>query len=143
MNKLQFKMVNWSARIIAALILFQTLFFKFTAHPQSVKLFSLLGVEPWGRIGLGILELIAGVLILVPGTMIWGALMVAGLMLGAVVAHLTRLGIFFDGDPWLFIYALIALICAFIVLIMDREKLYRLLQHLRLFVKNKARQLPQ
>src|SRR5882672_3340919 len=58
----------WGARIIAAIILLQTLFFKFSASPESVYIFTAVGMEPWGRIGVGVLELIAGVLILISST---------------------------------------------------------------------------
>src|SRR3954463_8949505 len=98
----------WLLRILAAVIMLQTLYFKFTAHPQSVHLFTELGMEPWGRIGTGVFELIASVLILYPRTTGWGALLGLGLMSGAIFFHLTKLGIKFDGDYGLFTYALIA-----------------------------------
>src|SRR6202035_4623057 len=95
----------WILRLLAAVILLQTLYFKFTAHPQSVHLFTILGMEPWGRIGTGVLELIASILILYPRTTGFGAALGLGLMAGAIFFHLTRLGIVFDGDAVLFIYA--------------------------------------
>ena len=58
--------ISMVLRIAVAVIFIQTLYFKFTAHPDSVYIFSKLGVEPYGRIGLGIAELIAAVLILWP-----------------------------------------------------------------------------
>jgi hypothetical protein len=63
----------WLLRILAAIIMLQTLYFKFTAHPQSVKLFTELGMEPWGRIGVGTFELIASILLLIPRTTYIGA----------------------------------------------------------------------
>jgi uncharacterized membrane protein YphA (DoxX/SURF4 family) len=63
----------WALRIVAALILLQTLFFKFSGAEESVYIFSTLGMEPWGRIGSGVLELIASVLILYPRTTFIGA----------------------------------------------------------------------
>ena len=60
--------VSWACRIVAAAILAQTLFFKFTAAPESVHIFSTLGLEPWGRIGSGVAELIAAILLLAPRT---------------------------------------------------------------------------
>ena len=105
----------WVLRLLAAVIMLQTLYFKFTAHPQSVHLFTVLGMEPWGRIGTGIFELIASILILYPRTTGYGALLGLGLMAGALFFHLTKLGIVFDGDAVLFIYALIVFIsCAFL-----------------------------
>src|SRR5271170_6095243 len=103
----------WVLRLLAADILLQTLYFKFTAHPQSVHLFTVLGMEPWGRIGTGVLELIASILILYPRTTGYGALLGLGLMAGAIFFHLTKLGIKFDGDYGLFAYAVIVFIaCA-------------------------------
>ena len=93
----------WVLRLLVALILLQTLYFKFTAHPQSVRLFTSLGMEPWGRIGTGVLELIASLLILYPRTTGYGAVLGLGLMSGALFFHLTKLGIVFDGDAVVFI----------------------------------------
>ena len=84
--------VLWILRLVPALILLQTLYFKFTAHEQSVRLFTELGMEPWGRIGTGIFELVASVLILYPRTTGWGSALGAGLMAGAIFFHLTKLG---------------------------------------------------
>ena|SRR5580765_8003024 len=116
----------WLLRLLAAVILLQTLYFKFTAHPQSVKLFTELGMEPWGRIGTGVLELIASILILYPRTTGYGALLGLGLMAGALFFHLTRLGIVFDGDAVLFIYALIVFIsCAILTFFYRKDLLKR------------------
>ena len=68
-------MIAWVFRLAAAVIMLQTLFFKFTAAPESVYIFSKLGMEPWGRLGIGVLELIASVLILIPGTTVFGAVL--------------------------------------------------------------------
>lgn len=101
----------WILRLLAAAIMLQTLYFKFTAHPQSVKLFTELGLEPYGRIGIGIMELIASILILYPKTTGIGAVVGIGLMSGAIFFHLTVLGIVFDGDAILFTYAVIVFVC--------------------------------
>ena len=113
----------WLLRILAALIMLQTLYFKFTANPQSVKLFTELGMEPWGRIGTGVFELIASILILIPRTTVFGAALGLGLMSGAIYFHLTKLGIYFDGDPVLFIYALTVFVCCAALLIIYRKDL--------------------
>lgn len=102
---------HWGLRLLAALIMLQTLFFKFTAHEQSVALFTQLSMEPWGRVGTGILELIASLLILYPRTTGYGALMGLGLMSGAIFFHFTSLGLDFGGDYGLFLYAVIAWLC--------------------------------
>ncbi|MFL5748689.1 MAG: DoxX family protein [Niastella sp.] len=113
----------WILRLLAAVIMLQTLYFKFTGHPQSVALFTQLGMEPWGRIGTGVLELIASVLILYPRTTGWGAALGLGLMSGALFFHLTKLGIVFDGDAVLFTYALITFVCCLLLLIKYRAQL--------------------
>jgi hypothetical protein len=111
---------------VAAVIMIQTLYFKFTGHPQSVALFTQLGMEPWGRIGTGVMELIASILILYPRTTGWGAALGMGLMGGALFFHLTKLGIVFDGDAVLFIYALITFVCCLILFIKYRQQVLTL-----------------
>lgn len=100
--------VSWIAQIAVAAILAQTLFFKFTAAPESVYIFSTLGLEPWGRIGSGAAELAATVLLLIPATAALGALVALGVIVGALAAHLGPLGIEVQGDGGL----LFALACA-------------------------------
>jgi len=114
----------WVLRIVAALIMLQTLFFKFTAAEESVYIFSTLGMEPWGRIGTGTLELIASVLILFPKTTALGALLAVGLMAGAIWFHLTKLGLEVRGDGGqLFLYALLVFISSAILLFVYRNDL--------------------
>lgn len=119
--------IQWSCRIIAALLLLQTLFFKFSAHPESVLLFTTLGIEPWGRILTGILELITSFLLLWPPFTRYGALLGAGTMAGAIFSHLTILGIVFNGDILLFVYACLVFGCCFVLLWLERVKFYSLL----------------
>jgi len=90
--------LSWGLRIIAAVILLQTLFFKFTAAPESVYIFTKVGAEPWGRIGSGIIELIASILLLTPRYSWLGSILAMGMMLGAIASHLTVLGIEVMGD---------------------------------------------
>ena len=111
----------WLLRIVAAVIMLQTLYFKFTAHPESVLLFTTLHMEPWGRIGTGVLELIASILLLIPKTTVWGAMLGVALMAGAIFFHLTKLGIVFNGDAVLFVYASITLVCCLLLLLIYRE----------------------
>ena len=84
---------SWILQIIVAVILFQTLFFKFTGAQESVYIFTKLGAEPWGRIGSGIVELIAVILLLIPSTVTIGAILSIGVISGAIMSHLTRLGV--------------------------------------------------
>jgi uncharacterized membrane protein YphA (DoxX/SURF4 family) len=120
----------WALRIVPAVIMLQTLYFKFTAHPQSVKLFTILGMEPWGRIGVGVFELIAAVLLLINRTALLGAILGVGLMCGAIFFHLSnsQIGIYFDGDPVLFIYAVITLLCCAALVIIYRRQIPALLK---------------
>ncbi|WP_431210335.1 DoxX family protein [Puia sp. P3] len=98
----------WILRILAALIMLQTLFYKFSGAEESIYIFSKLGIEPWGRIATGIGELIASVLILIPATTVFGAILGTGLMSGAIFFHLTRLGIVVKDDSGqLFVYAVL------------------------------------
>lgn len=114
--------LKWIARIVAAVIMLQTLYFKFTGAEESVYIFSTLGLEPYGRIGTGIGELIASVLILIPATTWVGAVMALGLMSGALFFHITKLGIEIMGDGGQLFYYGIAVFCAAAyLLIMERE----------------------
>jgi hypothetical protein len=91
-------LILWALQIVVALILFQTLFFKFTAAEESVYIFRTLGLEPWGRIGSGVAELVAVALLLYPRTAALGAVLSLGVISGAIVSHLTRLGIVVKND---------------------------------------------
>jgi uncharacterized membrane protein YphA (DoxX/SURF4 family) len=115
---------TWILRLLAAIILLQTLFFKFTAAEESVYIFTQIGMEPWGRIGIGIMELIAALLILYPKTTPYGALLAIGLMAGAIFFHLTKLGIVVKNDGGqLFVYALTVLLSSVILLLIYRKEL--------------------
>jgi putative oxidoreductase len=114
---------SWLLRVTSAVILVQTLYFKFTGQPESVELFTKLGVEPWGRIGTGVIELIASILILIPSAVFVGALFGVGLMAGAILSHLTVIGIESKGDGGqLFMLAIIVLICSLILLLLHRKQ---------------------
>ena len=92
------QIVSWCCRIVAAVILAQTLFFKFTGAEESIYIFSKVGLEPWGRYGSGIAELIATILLLTPRFAWAGALVALGVISGALVSHLTVLGIVVKDD---------------------------------------------
>jgi hypothetical protein len=121
-----FTITSWALRGIAAVILLQTLFFKFTAAKESVYIFSTLGLEPGGRIGSGIAELIAAILLLLPQTVTLGALLSLGVISGAIFFHLTKLGIALpavDDHGELFTLAVVVFVCSLAVLIMHRDEL--------------------
>lgn len=118
---------TWGLRIIAAGILIQTLFFKFTGAEESIAIFTELGVEPFGRIFSGIIELIAAILILFPRTTVFGALIGMVVIMGAIFSHIFVLGIEVQNDRGtLFILALIVFLCCGILIIRERNKIPKL-----------------
>jgi putative oxidoreductase len=122
------KILYWAARILASLILVQTLYFKFSGAEESKYIFETVGMEPWGRIGVGTLELIAGVLLLINPLAWYGAALALGLMVGAIGMHLTFLGISVRGDGgYLFALAIAVAICSAYVLIRNLDKIKSLL----------------
>jgi hypothetical protein len=121
-----FIITSWTLRGIAAVILLQTLFFKFTGAKESVYIFTTLGMEPWGRIGSGVAELVASILLLLPQTVVFGAILSLGVISGAIFFHLTKLGIalpLVDDHGELFALAVLVFVCSAVVLIMHRDEL--------------------
>jgi len=120
---------TWLLRLIVAAIMLQTLYFKFTASPESVYIFTSIGMEPWGRIGIGLMELIAAVLILFPRTTVLGAILATGLMCGAIYFHLSKLGIVVLNDGGqLFVYAIVVLVASVWLVWIHRIQIYTLLK---------------
>ncbi len=118
--------LSWVLRGIAAVILLQTLFFKFSGAKESVYIFTAVGMEPWGRIGSGVIELIASILLLVPRTVVYGAGISLVVISGAIVFHLTKLGIALpavDDKGELFTLAIVVFVCSAGVLILHRNEL--------------------
>ena len=111
-------------KIVAAFIMLQTLFFKFTGAQESIELFTKLAGENEAvmRIGTGVLELITSILLFVPKKIWLGAILTIGLMGGAIMGHLTQLGIVHNNDGGaLFICAVITLIAGVILLFLNRK----------------------
>lgn len=118
------KYIPFILRLIPAVILLQTLYFKFSGAPESVYIFETLGLEPHGRIGSGIAELIASILLLIPKTAWAGAGLSLGVISGAIVSHLTELGIEVQGDGgYLFFLALVVFVFSAAVLWMERRQI--------------------
>lgn len=116
------KYIPLALRIIVAVILIQTLRFKFTAHPDSVYIFETVGLEPFGRIGIGIVELIAGILLLIPKTVWAGATITLGVIGGAIMMHLTQLGIEVKGDGGVLFYtAVVTFLLSAIILFIHKK----------------------
>jgi hypothetical protein len=116
--------IDWIVRLVAAGVLLQTLFFKFSGAPESVYIFTTLGMEPWGRIGSGVAELTASGLLLWTGTAGLGGLLATGLMAGAIVSHVAKLGVEVQGDGGLlFALAWIVLVCSVVTVAVHRAEL--------------------
>jgi putative oxidoreductase len=127
--------VSWILQIVVAFILGQTLFFKLTGAPETVALFEILGAEPMGRYATAIAELICVVLLLVPKTSVIGAIGSVGVISGAIMAHITKLGISIDPialakpeiapleGPGLFMMAVIVFVCGLIIIAIRRVQI--------------------
>lgn len=117
--------ISWILRLIAAAILLQTLYFKFTGAPESIYIFERVGMEPYGRYGSGVAELIAAILLLIPKTAWLGAVMGIGVISGAILFHLTSLGIEVQGDGGLLFYlAIVVLVCCLLILWIHRRDVF-------------------
>jgi putative oxidoreductase len=118
------KNILFVLRLIVAVILLQTLYYKFGGHEDSIYIFTTLGLEPNGRIGIGVMELIASILILLKRTSWAGALLTVGLMAGAIFSHLTQLGIEVKGDGGqLFYMAVGTWVLSLVVLWSERKQI--------------------
>jgi uncharacterized membrane protein YphA (DoxX/SURF4 family) len=118
------KILSWVLRITAAVILGQTLFFKFAAAPESVYIFTKVGAEPWGRIGSGIVALVSALLLLTPRFTWLGSVIALGVMAGAIFSHLTVLGIEVQGDKGLlFALAIIVFVASAFNLVLHRTEI--------------------
>ncbi|MFK7900192.1 MAG: DoxX family membrane protein [Cyclobacteriaceae bacterium] len=119
-------------RYLAAAILIQTLYFKFTGHPDSMYIFTQMGMEPWGRITMGVIELFAGVLLVIPVLSWLGAGLSLGIMTGAIFSHLGPLGIDVQEDGgFLFALALITFVCSAIVVYQEKNRVLRAFQQVQ------------
>ena len=116
--------LSFFLKVIVAAILLQTLYFKFTGAPESVYIFTTVGMEPWGRIGSGIVELLAAIFLLAKRTAWLGALLALGTISGAIFFHLTSLGIEVQGDGgFLFILACVVFVSSLIILWQERANI--------------------
>ena len=110
--------------VIAAIILLQTLYYKFTAAPESVYIFSQLGLEPYGRIGTGTLELMIALMLLFRRSSLIGAILGLGVITGAIFSHIFVLGIEVQDDGGLlFGLAILVFILCLVTIFMQKDKL--------------------
>lgn len=125
----RYAVINWILKIVIAIILFNASYLKLSSAPGAVYIFSTIGAEPWGRIATGIMELIAALLILLPATTVFGAILAIGLMAGAIFFHLTKLGISVQNDGGqLFMYAISVAVLSLVLLYMHRKELLRIVR---------------
>src|SRR5436853_2374777 len=117
------RIISWVLQIAVAAILFQTLFFKFTGAEESKYIFTTVGAEPWGRIASGVLELIAVILLLIPSTVTLGALLALAAASGAIMSHLTKLGIVVRGDGGLLFALAVTVFISLIILLLRRAEI--------------------
>jgi len=114
----------FALKAIAAIIMLQTLTFKFSGAAESVYVFTTMGIEPWGRYGSGIVEGLASILLFIPRTTWLGAMLGCGVMAGALISHLTKLGIVVMGDGGqLFGLAIVTFTCCGILLLLNRKQI--------------------
>ena len=119
-------------RLLAAGIMLQTLYFKFSGAPESIYIFAKIGIEPWGRYFTGSSELVACILLLVPATQVMGALMGLGLMTGAIASHFLFLGIDVQGDGGLlFILVSVTWLASGLILWFNRMEIRNLIEKVR------------
>jgi uncharacterized membrane protein YphA (DoxX/SURF4 family) len=123
------KIIYWIARLLAAAIMLQTLYFKFSGAPESIAIFTKMGMEPWGRYGTGVVELVASILLFINPWAKYGALLGCGTMAGAIASHLFILGIESNGDGgYLFMLACIVTICSLYVLWVNKDELIKVVK---------------
>jgi uncharacterized membrane protein YphA (DoxX/SURF4 family) len=123
------KWIYTTLRYLSAIILLQTLFFKFSGAPESVFIFSTLGIEPWGRWASGFTELLAAALLIIPTTQAVGALLAIGVMTGAILSHIFVLGIVVQDDGGLlFGLAIVVLLSSLFILNSNQEQIWKLMK---------------
>ena len=111
-------------KVLAAAIMVQTLYFKFLGAEESIDLFTKLAGENESimRIGTGVLELLAAIFLFVPSKTWFGAFLTVILMSGAIMSHLTILGIEHNNDGGiLFISAITTFLAGTILLIQNKK----------------------
>lgn len=119
-----YTIASWILQLIAAAILAQTLFFKFSGAEESKYIFAALGAEPWGRFATGCAELVAVLLLLAPRTVTLGALLSLGLMIGAIGSHFAKLGlVVMDDGGLLFGLAVTVFVCSATILMLRRRQI--------------------
>lgn len=128
MNEQTKNIISRVLRVVIAIIYVQTLYFKFSGHTDSVYIFSKLGLEPYGRIGIGVFELITAILLILPATYIYGIVLSLGVISGAIASHLGPLGIEVLGDGGkVFYLAVVVWVASILLALLHRVEIKALL----------------
>ena len=117
--ELEHKKIAWCFQLIIAGIFIPIGILKFMNNPADLEIFSQLGMEPAGRYIIGVLEILAGLMVLTNAVAAMGAFLGVGVMLGAMLAHMTVLGI----DQTHFILLFIVFLSCCIVSFIRRKQL--------------------
>ncbi len=112
-----------AAQGIAAMLLLMAAAMKFLGDPGSVEVFMRLGMDPAGRYLIAAIELMAAMLLLSPFAAL-GSVIATGVMCGAIIAHVTQLGLVVNDDGGrLFGMLVVVLVCVGYVLISRRKEI--------------------
>lgn len=112
-----------TAQGVAAMLLLMASIGKFSGDPGSVEVFVSLGMEPTGRYLIAAIELVAALLLMSPLAAL-GSVIVVGVMCGAIIAHVTQLGLVVNDDGGMLVGMLAAvLLCSVYVLVSRRKEL--------------------
>lgn len=123
-------LLSFVLRIAISLIYLQTLYFKFTGHPDSVYIFSKLGLEPYGRIGVGVIELIVSILLLINKTKLLSIIVSLSIITGAIASHLLVIGITIkEDDGGLFTLAIIIFTLNIVLIYLHKTDFSRFLNY--------------
>lgn len=127
--------ISWVLRIAISIIYLQTLYFKFTGHPDSVYIFSELGLEPYGRIGVGVIELIVSILLLINKTKLLSIIVSLGIITGAIASHLLVIGITIKEDHGgLFTLAIIIFTLNIVLIYLHKTDFSKILKN-KIYIK--------
>ena len=92
--------ISWILQLCIVIAFAPSAYLKLTGAPESIATFDTLGMEPAGRYIIGFLEAAACLLLLTPNSVAYGSILTFYIMLGAILAHLTKLGF---GESYSFI----------------------------------------
>jgi len=113
------KIISWVLQLCIIALFAPAAYSKLTSHEASIALFTELGMEPTGRYVIGFLEAVACALLLMPNTAVHGAILSLGIMIGAVIAHFSKIGF---NDMFAY-FAIILVICSSAIIYLRRKQI--------------------